>query len=65
MSTRQSLRITLAAFGLILGLLFVAGVLRSVATGETEWWSAIILLPVLYIMYLLYQRWIKGPNRAE
>jgi Na+-transporting NADH:ubiquinone oxidoreductase subunit NqrB len=65
MSNRQSLRITLAIFGLILGFLFVAGVLRSVLTGETEWWSAIILLPVLLIMYRLYERWVKQADRPE
>jgi hypothetical protein len=65
MPERYGWRITLATFGLILGFLFIAGVLRSILTDEAEWWSAIIILPILFIIYRLYTRWLKGADRSR
>ncbi len=44
----------LAILGIVLGLVFAAGVVWSVMTGETPWWSLILLLPAVAIMSKLY-----------
>lgn len=52
-------RRAVAIVGIALGGIFTAGVLWSVLSGQSEWWSIFLLLPVLLIVYRLYSRWIR------
>jgi hypothetical protein len=54
---RPGTRRTLAISGLVLGALFIVAALWSVLAGDTDWWAVIIVLPVVWIMYRLYNRW--------
>ncbi len=40
----------LAVIGLVLGSIGVASVLWAVFFGDAEWWTLIVLLPVLAVM---------------
>jgi membrane protein implicated in regulation of membrane protease activity len=59
----ETLRL-LAVIGLGLGGMFVAGALFSVLTGDADWFAAIVILPVVLIMYRLYARWIRPVRNA-
>ena len=40
----------LAILAITLGVVFIIGVLWSVVSGETEWWTLILILPAAAIM---------------
>lgn len=43
-------RRTIALIGIGLGVVGIVGVLWAVLLGDAEWWSLIILIPVLAVM---------------
>jgi hypothetical protein len=47
-------RRTLAVIGIGLGFIGTIGVLWAVLLGDAEWWSLVILIPVVAVMRRLY-----------
>lgn len=64
MFRRRETRRKLAVFGLILGAVFMIGVVGSIIRGDTEWWSAVLLLPTALIMFRLYLLLESSRNRS-
>jgi hypothetical protein len=62
MGNAQGVRIIAAIVGLVLGVLFIANVYREVFFGDASWWTLLLIIPALFIMMRLYNRWIKSPD---
>lgn len=59
MLRKSGTRRAIALIGILLGLFFAGGVVWSVLTGQAEWWSLLLLLPVLVILFRLYAFWSR------
>ena len=59
MSNAHGVRLIAAIIGLVLGILFIASIYREVFFEGASRWALLLIVPVLYIMYQLYNRWVR------